>query len=372
MGSQPQSVPVLEVDNLVVHRDGKQVLEVDHLMVNKGEVLAIIGPNGAGKSTLLFALAQLLKPTKGEIFPDGKLLPKRDDLDYRRKIALVLQAPLLTNTSVFNNVASGLRFRGQPKGEIKLRVDKWLTKLGISQLEKRPASQLSGGEAQRVSLARALIINPRIILLDEPFRALDAPTRHQLIEDFQILLKNLDMTAVFVTHDMNEALFLGDKVAVIIDGELRQVGTPEQVFNHPVDVDVAALVGVETVLSGKVIGLEADRVLVDVCGLMIESVGYANMKQEVLLLIRPEDVTLWMGDTLPLSSARNQLSGVVSRLVPQGALMKVIIDCRDDKGTKCVQVVSLITRISADQMNLKEGLSLSLTFKASAAHLIPR
>jgi molybdopterin-binding protein len=171
---------------------------------------------------------------------------------------------------------------------------------------------------------------------------------------------------------MNEALFLGDKVAVIIDGELRQFGIPEQVFNHPVDVDVAALVGVETVLSGKVVGLESDRVLVDVCGLVIETVGQAGLNQEVLLLIRPEDVTLWMGDTLPQSSARNQLTGVVSRLVPQGALMKVVIDCRDNKGTNCVQVVSLITRTSADQMELKEDVSLSLTFKASAAHLIPR
>jgi ABC-type sulfate/molybdate transport systems ATPase subunit len=367
-----QSSPILEVRDLIIHRNGHPVLKVDHLGVNKGEILAVIGPNGAGKSTLLLSIARLLKPTQGQFFFQGLPISGKDDLAFRRKIALVLQDPLLLSTTVFNNVATGLRFRGVSQNEINTLVRNWLSRLGISHLEDRPSHQLSGGEAQRVSLARAFALNPLILLLDEPFRALDSPTRIGLLEDFQSLLADTGVTAVFVTHDMDEALYLGDRVAVILDGGLRQVGIPEQVFNNPADVDVAALVGVETVLSGRVTRILDGQITVDVGGFQLEAVGFARVGQEVLMLVRPEDVTLWMEGTLPVSSARNFLSGVIIRMIPHGPLIKIVVECQDKYSLKCVRVVSLITRASAHQMGLVENTNISMTFKASAVHLIPR
>lgn len=364
--------PVLEVRDLLIRRNGKEVLKINHFAVNRGETLAIIGPNGSGKSTLLLALARILKIAQGEIYFQGSILNDRDLLGYRRKISLVLQDPLLLDTSVFNNVATGLRFRGVSRKKIKSQVHSWLKQLGITHLKDRSSRQLSGGEAQRVSLARAFALNPHILLLDEPFRALDAPTRARLLDDFQSLLAETETTVVFVTHDMDEALLLGDRIAVILDGELRQIGTPEQVFNSPIDVEVAELVGVETVLAGRVIKSEGGQVILDVCGILVEAVGSARLDQEILLLLRPEDVTLWMGHDLPISSARNCLMGEVTRIIPQGPLVRVVVQCHGHNRHQYVQVTALITRASARQMELETNKQISLTFKASAIHLIPR
>jgi len=372
MSISAQPSPVLEIRELEVTRNEQRVLQVDHLEVQNGETLVVIGPNGAGKSTLLLVLARLLHPAKGQIFFRGSRLTQKEDLVYRRRIALVLQDPLLMDTSVFNNVAAGLRFRGQPYKTIKSQVAYWLDRFGISHLAERPSHKVSGGEAQRISLARAFALKPEVLLLDEPFRALDAPTRAQLQDDFQTLLAETEMTSVFVTHDMDEALLLGDRVAVILNGKLRQIGSPEQVFNNPADLDVASLVGVETVMSGRVISAADGQVVVDVCGLPVEAVGTAKVGQEVLLLVRPEDVTLWMGENLPVSSARNFLSGRVIRMTPHGVLMRVVIECQGLNQEECVQVIALITRTSGRQMGLAEGGDVSLTFKASAVHLIPR
>ncbi|MBN2148259.1 MAG: ATP-binding cassette domain-containing protein, partial [Anaerolineales bacterium] len=168
---------LLEIRNLNVRRGETVVLQTDCLDVKEGEVLAIIGPNGAGKSTLLLTLARLLKFDSGEITFRGQPMQTIRDLDYRRRIGLVLQDPLLLDTSVYENVASGLKFRRLPKPEIEQRCTHWLEQMGVHHLKNRPARQLSGGEAQRASLARAFALQPELLLLDEPFSALDAPTR---------------------------------------------------------------------------------------------------------------------------------------------------------------------------------------------------
>ena len=367
-----QIPPVLEVQNLGIQRNGKKVLQVDQFQVEPGETLAIIGPNGAGKSTLLLALACLLKPTHGEIRFKGKSLDTWQDLTYRRNISLVLQDPLLLDTSVFNNVATGLRMRGVVNNVIKSQVQMWLKHLGISHLINRQAKQLSGGEAQRVNMARALTLDPQILFLDEPFSALDAPTRARLLDDFKVLLSGSEMTVIFVTHDMDEALMFGDRILVIIEGKVRQIGTPEMVFNSPVDVDVAELVGVETVMMGNVVRSDGGQVIVDVCGIPIEAVGKASPGQETLLLLRSEDVTLWAVDELPVSSARNVLVGKVIRMNPQGPLTRVVVRCEGRDKDQCVQVTALITRTSGSQMGLKVDQKITLTFKASAIHMIPR
>jgi tungstate transport system ATP-binding protein len=223
-----------------VKRGDHPALQLDHLVLHDGEILAVVGPNGAGKSTLLLTLARLLKPDRGEILFNGQQAAVESDTVFRRRIALVMQDPLLFDTSVFENVASGLRFRGISKEEIRHKVLIWLDRLGVEHLSKRRAGQLSGGEAQRVSLARALVLEPQLLLLDEPFSALDPPTRSRLLDDLGALLRETATTTVFVTHDLPEATQLAHRIAVIVGNRLRQVGNPENVFAVPADEDVAS------------------------------------------------------------------------------------------------------------------------------------
>ena len=234
--------PLVQIHNVLVRRGEHPALQLEHLAIQNGEVLAVVGPNGAGKSTLLLTLARLLKPERGEIQFNGTQASAESDTDYRRRIGLVMQDPLLFDMTVFENVASGLKFRGINKDEIRNKVPLWLERLGVGHLAKRRANQLSGGEAQRVSLARALILEPQLLLLDEPFSALDPPTRSRLLDDLGTLLKETATTTVFVTHDLPEAAQLAARIAVIIGNRLHQVGSPEEVFASPANEDVSNFV----------------------------------------------------------------------------------------------------------------------------------
>jgi tungstate transport system ATP-binding protein len=229
---------MIQIRDLLIQRNGRDVLYIDSLDIQRGETLAVVGPNGAGKSTLLLALAHLLPLARGEILFDGKPLKDWKELDYRRKISFVFQAPLLMDMSVEQNVALGLKFRGTAKEDMRERVEKWIKQLGIESLAKRRASQLSGGEAQRVSLARAFVLEPELLLLDEPFAGLDPPTRTKLLEDLSNLLSVDHMMAIFVTHNLNEAAKLSHRIVVIVDGMLRQVGTAKQIKSKPADETV--------------------------------------------------------------------------------------------------------------------------------------
>ncbi len=334
--------------------------------------MAIVGPNGAGKTTLLLALAGLIRPNTGQLLFRGSEVGRSEGLSYRRRIGLVMPAPLLLDATVFTNVALGLRFRGVPSPRIDELVTGWLDRLGVAHLRDRRARGLSSGEAQRVSLARALVLEPELILLDEPFASVDAATRMQLVEDLGALLDVTPVTCAVVTHDLDEAVRLGDRMAVLLDGQIRQVGTPEALLASPVDEEVAAFVGAETRVRGVVTGVERGIVTVDVGGRAVEaslvegSDGALRPSRPVLCCLRPGDVVLWTGDReVPVaSSARNRLRGRIVRLVPQGSTVRVTVDC-------AFPLVALITRASADEMGLAEGQEVTAVFKASAIHLIP-
>ena len=231
---------MIQMHDVTINRNGRVVLQVDSLDIQRGETLTVVGPNGAGKSTLLLALARLLKLARGEIVFDDKSLKDWNELEYRRKISFVFQAPLLMDMTVERNVALGMKFRGTPQEETQRRAMVWMRQLGVESLAKRRAGQLSGGEAQRVSLARAFVLEPDLLLLDEPFSALDPPTRSRLILDLSQLLEANRRTAVFVTHNLDEAAKLSHRIAVIIGGLLRQVGTVEEIKSNPADEAVAS------------------------------------------------------------------------------------------------------------------------------------
>jgi len=360
--------PLLVLERAVLSRPGRgEVLRVPSFDVRPGEVLALIGPNGAGKTTLVLALAALLPLQQGTLRYRGQLVTPQASLAYRRRIAVVMQEPLLLRGTVWDNVALGLKLRGLPREEIASRVQRALTQLGIADLAQRSARQLSGGEARRVSLARALAVEPDILFLDEPLTALDTPTRRQLLEDLGALFRHRAWSVVYVTHDFNEALALADRIAVVMHGAVRQIGPPEAIFRTPLDVDVARFVGVETVLPGRVLREEDGFIQLQVGPWQLEAVGHARPGQEVYLCLRPEHVTLWPRDAdIPRSSARNRLWGRVQRVIPLGPIVKVVVDAQG------VTLTAQVTRASAQALGLHEGQEVMLTFKASAAHIIPR
>jgi len=356
----------LAVRDVLVHRGAHTILSVPHLEVRVGEVLAVVGPNGAGKSTLLQVMALLEQPAAGDVFFDGRRV-EGDRLPYRRRMAVLFQEPLLLDTSVEKNVRSGLSLRGLPRGEQAQRTAYWLERLGIAHLARRPARSLSGGEAQRVSLARALALEPEVLLLDEPFAALDPSIRESFLNDLEGILREGRLTTVFVTHDRTEALRLGERVAVMMDGSIRQVGTAAEVFATPVDEEVAAFVGVETIVRGRVQSLADGLATIDVGGAAVQAmVPSLDSGGEVLVCLRPEDVVLEPAglDSHP-TSARNHLRGTVRRITTIGGQVRVVLDCG-------FTLVALITKQSLEEMSLGAGDEVVASFKATAAHVIPR
>ncbi len=198
------TIPVLEAKGISVIYGKQKVLELPYIQVLPNKVLAIMGPNGSGKTTLLLCLTLLSKPTTGDIYYKGSKIPDGQSLmQMRRRFAVVFQESLLLNTSVWDNVVLGLRLRGLKGPEINERAGRWLDRFGISHLAKRNARTLSGGEAQRTSLARAFALQPEILFLDEPFAALDVPTRQSLFGDMINILQETQFTTVIVTHDRN-------------------------------------------------------------------------------------------------------------------------------------------------------------------------
>src|SRR5665648_190343 len=300
-------VPILKAENIVVNRDKKKVLSVDQISIKNGEILAVIGPNGAGKSTLLMALSTLLPVSEGEIFFEEKLLLSQNKLKFRRQIGMVLQDPLLLDTIVSKNISTGMRFRGIKESIIKKETAIWAENLHITHLLNRKSKQLSGGEAQRVSLARAIALKPKILFLDEPFSALDSPTRVKLISDFQQVQHENRVTTLFVTHNLDEALILADRVAIIMAGEIRQVGTPHSVFTSPSDREVAQFVGVESIIPGVVSSWKDGLASIRVNGYTVDVVGEARIDQPVFVCLRPEDITISTNTESLVSSARNHL-----------------------------------------------------------------
>src|SRR5690349_1283699 len=230
------TLPLLAVRDLRVEISGHPLLSVSHFEICRGEILVILGANGAGKSTLLQTLAFLRAPTSGSLQFDGEEVSFRSpSLALRQRLAVVFQEPLLFDTTVEANVASGLKLRKIVPTIIRGRVTQWLERLGINHLARRQARTLSGGEAQRVSLARAFVLEPDFLLLDEPFSALDAPSRESLTDLFHQLQQQTRTTTLFVTHDRQEALRLANRVAVMERGTILQMGTPVEVFSHPVN-----------------------------------------------------------------------------------------------------------------------------------------
>ncbi len=360
---------IFQARDLQVHRGSARVLEVPALDLRAGEVLALMGPNGAGKSTLLLTLAGLLPPTAGTLHFRGTRLHSRADRDaYRRCMTMVFQDPLLFDATVAQNIASGLKLRGLSAAERQPQVEDWARRLGLGHLLHRPAHQLSGGEAQRTALARAFVLRPEILFLDEPFSALDSRTRGELVNDLSHILAETGTTAVITTHEQGEAARLAHRLAVMQGGRIVQLGGLREVLNHPEDPFVAAFVGMETLLKGQVVtcrdGLLFLRVRKDSGDRAMVALGEAQPGQTVLVGVRPEHVALSL-QTDNTSSARNAFPGTVTKVIPHGPFFKIELDCG-------FFLTAFVTAQSLSELDLQPGRPVVASFKATAVHLIRR
>ena len=237
---------LLELRDVAVDAGARTILALAHLTIERGETLAVLGANGAGKSTLLRLAGGLRSHDRGELLLHGGPATRAQ---VRGVSAAVLQRPLLRRGTVRANVETGLRFKRVPRADSRRRADPWLERFGLDRFAEQPAASLSGGEAQRVSIARALALAPELLLLDEPFGALDAPTRAELLGDLRDILAASSTAALLVTHDRYEAAAVADRIAILHAGSLRQLGTTPTVLEHPADADCARLLGFDNVLS---------------------------------------------------------------------------------------------------------------------------
>ena len=354
---------MLTVQNLIVKRSDVTVLDIKKLNVLQGRILALIGPNGAGKSTLLLTMAGLLKPDHGKIYYRGNPMDSRASRsDMRRRISVVFQEPLLLNTSVYKNIALGLRFRHLTGSEIEKSVVESLDYFGITSLAKRSAKTLSGGEAKRVSLARAFALKPELIMMDEAFSSLDPPTRESLMEDLRHILEETKITAVMALHDREETLRLAQDVSVMNSGKIVQSGKTAEIFNQPDSEFVANFVGTETILEGVVKSCSAGNIVVSVNGKEIEAIGDCSIGQKVYCCLRPENVTV-LSQTSGKSSARNIFEAKVTKIIRQGFFNKLILDCG-------FPLVAYVTITSCEDLGITQGATAVASFKATSVHVI--
>jgi molybdate/tungstate transport system ATP-binding protein len=333
------------------------------LRIDEGDFYFIIGPSGAGKTVILEAIAGLHVPQNGTVRIRGEeVLAKPPE---QRRISLVYQDySLFPHMTVFENVAFGLRMQKIPRDVVEERVMKMLNTFGVVDLKDRHPLTLSGGEQQRVAIARALVVEPDILLLDEPFSALDPVTKEKCIEDLKEIHRFRRLTVVQVTHARGEALRLATRVGVIIDGRLVEEAGVEEIFNFPRTKEVARFVGIENILDGVIRESRDGIATVAIDGSEILAVSSLVRGTPVGACVRAEDVVITTRDPVH-SSARNTFRGTVTSVTPLGPVVRVVIDCE-------FPLVATVIRDSARELGIMPGVEVHVSFKAMAVHLAER
>ena len=333
--------------------------EVDadlHIPLAQAAVTVLFGPSGAGKTSLLRMIAGLERPESGRLSfrgrdwfdsASGLHVPPQE----RRAGYLFQDYALFPHLTVAGNIAYAAK---AGKGRELLKT------FGLADLAGRMPRAISGGQQQRVALARALAAEPGLLLLDEPLSALDGPTRKWMRYELRRMLLTGGVPAIIVTHDHAEAMALGDWMAVMIQGRVRQFGAVQEVFRHPADREIAECLGLENVLPAEIVGRAGGLLVLRVGDAQLECID-SGESGPVLARIRPEDVTLTVNPP-QASSARNRLTGKVCQIVPEGALARVELDCG-------FPLASVITAKSAEELRLAPGNMVWATVKATSVTL---
>jgi len=356
---------LIETLNIGQKYGGQDVLKDVSLDIEAGEVFALIGPTGAGKTTLLRLLDLLETPDAGSIRFDGRDVTANKSLRLkaRRRMAFVLQKPVVFNMSVYDNVACGLKWRGEKEPALRQRVNQALELAGMAQYAKRNARTLSGGETQRVAIARALAIAPEVLFLDEPTANLDPVSTAKIEEVLAHIIAEGKTTVVMATHNMSQGQRLAGRIGVMMNGCLLQMGSPGDIFSTPGNKEVAEFVGVDNILSGVIVNRDDELVTIDVNGALIQAISDYPIGAEVHALIRPEDVTLALHKDA--SSARNTFEGSIVKTFLIGALVRVEVACG-------FPLFAVVTKRSAEDLDLAVDKKIYATFKATAVHIIKR
>ena len=347
----------------------RHILDVELAVdADRAPITVLFGPSGAGKTTLLRCLAGLDRPEPGGHISlagqgwdgDGVHVPAR----HRRVGYLFQDHALFPFLDVSGNVAYGLHHL--PHRDRPARVRAALEAAGAAHLADRPTRQLSGGEAQRVALARALAPQPRLLLLDEPLSALDGPTRARLRTELRQRLLASGVPTIVVTHDRAEALALGDHIAVLIEGRLRQLGAVPEVFSRPADPLVAEAVDMETIAPGTVTGCADGLASVRTGGVELQAATDQDLAPgaEVLVCVRAEHVALETDPGGHRTSARNRLPATISGIMPHGPILRVDLD-------GAFPLAAYVTYPTRDDLELEPGRLVTAIIKATAIHLVP-
>ncbi|MEM5386950.1 ABC transporter ATP-binding protein [Paraburkholderia phymatum] len=315
----------LEIDSLHKTFGANTALHHFDMQIERGEFITFLGPSGCGKTTVLRMIAGFESPTRGTIRLDG-----RDVTHLRtrqRKVGMVFQAyALFPNMTVAENIGFGLKVAHRPQSEIKQRVDEMLQLIKLPHLGERYPWQLSGGQQQRVALARALAGKPQVLLLDEPLSALDAKIRISLRQDIRALQRELGITSIFVTHDQEEALSISDRIVVMNEGRVEQIGTPLEIYNYPRTRFVASFVGTLNILSGHVIDPSTGRMAVDGQELRTtQTLPADDAGKKRMLALRPEAIVL----EAP-AAGRNTLTATVEEVSFLGAIVRIRTRVKDE------------------------------------------
>lgn len=358
--------PALAIEAASMTLGGFALRNMD-LTLAAGEILVLLGPNGAGKSVCLEMIAGFHRPATGRIRIAG-----RDVTDLppeQRRVGLVFQNfGLFPHLTVAGNVALGLRARRRVGyREMRYAVAERLAQFGVSHLAGRYPQDLSPGEKQRVALARALAALPDLFLFDEPFSALDAPTRDMLRDELQACLREAGLSAIFVSHDQMDAVLLADRVAIIDRGEIQQIGTASGLFRKPANAFVAAFTGVENILAGRLASQSGGLWCVRIGDGLLFAQGHHAAGEEAWLCIRAEEVGLCvMHDAGPLglNGATNRLAGRVVDARNLGALSRVTVDCG-------FMLVAYLTNRHMRELGLAPGVDVIAEVEVGSIHMLP-
>lgn len=307
---------IIELQGIMKSFDGNEpVVENMNLTFKRGEFVTILGPSGCGKTTTLRMIAGFETPTEGRILLDGEDISSLPP--YKRSINTVFQRyALFPHLNVYDNIAFGLKLKKLPKSEIVARVKKVLYVVDMEGFEKRKISTLSGGQQQRIAIARAIVNEPEILLLDEPLGALDLKMRKEMQLELKAMHEELGITFIYVTHDQEEALTMSDKIVVMSNGHIEQVGTPEEIYNEPQNAFVADFIGESNIFNGVMTG----ECKVAFCGAEFECVDEYAKDTLVDVVIRPEDIVIVAED-------EGQISGEVISVVFKGIHYEITIQC---------------------------------------------
>lgn len=350
---------IAELKNVAKTFDGIAALENINLKIDEGEILALLGPNGSGKTTLLKILAFIEKPTEGEVYFCGTKAVNKNTEQLRMESTMVFQRTVLFSTTVYNNVAYGLRIRKLPKNDIEEQVNEALRLVKLEGFERRPAKKLSGGEQQRLALARALVLNTKLLLLDEPTANLDPKNAAIIEEAIAMANRESGTTVVIATHNMFQARNLPNRIVLMTSGRIDESGTPAEVFGR-LSKTLASFAAVENTFAGDAETTEEGTTIIDL-GNDVRIEATAQKHGSVSVFISPGDIIL--SKNRLASSARNVLKGKITEISDRGSVVRLRVDVGKP-------FMVQITKRSFNDMGLNLNAEVYLAFKASSVQII--